>query len=97
MRGGEEEEGGGKGVCDGKHPPELIKVDGAVLVDVEHADHHLDGVRVEGGEIAVDERAAELLLRQRARAVRVDCLEEREERGVGAAVGARGRWGGRRA
>ena len=87
--------GGGKGgFRQKKNSPEFVKVDGAVLVEAEHADHHLDGVRVEGGEIAVDEGAAQLLLRQHAVAVLVDRLEEREERRVRAVVRARG--GGRR-
>lgn len=77
--------------------PELIKVDGPILIDIEHPNHHLDRMRVERREIAIDERAAQLLLAQRARPVLVDRLEEREEGGVGAAVGARGRWRGRRA
>lgn len=47
----------------GEEAPEaakLVEVDGAGAVGVEHADHHLDRVRVEGGVVAVDEGTAQL-------------------------------------
>lgn len=43
-------------------PAELLETDGAGPVAVEHADHHLDGIRVERGPVAVHERGAQLLL-----------------------------------
>lgn len=39
---------------------ELVKADGAVAVRVEHADHHADGLGVEGGPVAVYEGGGEL-------------------------------------
>ena len=39
----------------GPEPAELLEPDRAAAVAVEHADHHPDGVRVEGGPVAVDE------------------------------------------
>jgi hypothetical protein len=45
---------------------EFFEVDGAGTVGVEHADHHFDGVWVESCVVAVDESAAELILRKLA-------------------------------
>lgn len=45
---------------------ELVEDNDAVPVAVEHADHHLDGARVEGGVVSVDEGGAQFHLRQRA-------------------------------
>ncbi len=62
--------------------PELSKGNSTRAVRVEHADHHAHRVRVEAGEVAVDECAAELALRQLAAAFLVDGLEKGEQRGV---------------
>ena len=42
----------------GPQAAELVEVDGARFVDVEHADHHLHRVRIEGCPISIDERGA---------------------------------------
>lgn len=85
----------GRGREMGADEPKFSKRNGARTIRVEHPDHHADGLRVETGEVAVDEGAAELALRQVAAAVRVDGLEEGEERGV--FVRAAADWGaGRR-
>ena len=74
---------------------EFFEIDGPRAVGVEHADHHLDGVRVEGCVVAVDERAAEFGLGKLAAAVFVDLHEEGPE--AVAVVLVAGRWadGGR--
>ena len=79
--------------------PELSKGNSTRAVRVEHADHHAHRVRVEAGEVAVDQGAAELALRQLAAAFLVDGLEEGEQRGVfvhacspSAGPGRRCRW-----
>jgi len=70
---------------------ELVEVDGAAAVRVEHADHHFDRVVVEGGVVAVDEGAAQFFFRELAGAVFVDLQEEGPE-GV-AVVAVSGCWG----
>lgn len=40
---------------------ELVKVDSTAAVCVEHADHHLHSMRVEGCVVAIDEGATELM------------------------------------
>jgi hypothetical protein len=40
---------------------ELFKIDSTAAVCIKHTDHHLDGVRVECGVVAVDEGAAEFI------------------------------------
>ena len=46
--------------CGEKSPQaaEFVEIDRAAAVGVEHADHHLHRVCVEGGVVAVDEGAA---------------------------------------
>ena len=56
---------------------ELLEVDCAAAVRVEHSNHHLDGVRVEGCVVSIDKRAAELVLGELAGAVLIDLHEER--------------------
>ena len=51
---------------------ELIEVYGTAAVGVEHSDHHLDCVRVEGGVVTVYEGALEFSFRELATAVFVD-------------------------
>lgn len=53
-------------------PAELVEVDRAAAVSVEHADHHLHRVHVEGRVVAVDECAPQLFFRQLPAAVFVD-------------------------
>lgn len=62
--------------------PEFVETDGAALVQVEHPDHHFDGVGVEAGEVAVHECRPEFLFGQLARTRFVDGFEEWEEGGV---------------
>ena len=51
-------EEGAPGGEEGPEAAELLKGDGAGAVRVEHADHHPDGLRVEGRPVAVDEGGA---------------------------------------
>jgi len=60
--------------------PELIKVDSAVAVSIEHANHHAHGVRIKLGPVAVDEGVLQLGLAQLAALVAVDGLEQRPQR-----------------
>lgn len=57
----------------------LIEIDCAAAVCVEHADHHLNGMGVESGVIAVNEGTAERGFRELASAVGVDSTEEGPE------------------
>ena len=74
---------------------EFFEIDGPRAVGVEHADHHLDGVRVEGCVVAVDERAAEFGLGKLAAAVFVDLHEEGPEAVAVVLVAGRRADGGR--
>ena len=60
---------------EGPEPAELIEVDRARLVDVEHANHHFYGVRVKGGPVAVDQGGTELFFSQLACAGLIDRFE----------------------
>lgn len=51
-------EEGAPGGEEGPEAAELLEGDGAGAVRVEHADHHPDGLRVEGGPVAVYEGGA---------------------------------------
>jgi len=64
---------------EGPQAAELVEVDGACFVGVEHADHHLHGVRVEGGPVAVDQSGAQLFLCQMTGALLIDSFEEWEQ------------------
>jgi len=55
---------------------ELFKADCPGAVCVEHADHHLHGVGVEGGPVTVYERRSEFFFCEVSAPIFVDCLEE---------------------
>ena len=55
--------------------PELVKVDAAVFVNVEHPNHHLNSVGVEACEVAINESFPELPFRQLPCPVLVDRFE----------------------
>jgi hypothetical protein len=81
-----------------QEPPkaaEFFKVYGATAVCIEHADHHLDGVRVEGCVVAVDKGAAEFGFGELAAAVFVDLHEEGPEAVAVVLVAGRRAYGGR--
>lgn len=80
----------------GPQAAELIKVDGATAIGVEHADHHLDGVGVKGGVVSVDEGAAKRGLAQLAAAVGIDGHEQRPQGVAVVAIPGGGRGHGRR-
>lgn len=60
---GGERGGKGKEKMD-KSIPELVKVDGARLVGIEHSNHHAYGMRIKRRPVAVYERGAQLSLCQ---------------------------------
>jgi hypothetical protein len=88
-------EEGAPGGEEGPEAAELGEADCAGAVRVEHADHHADGLGVEGGPVAVDEGGGEFALGELAGAVLVDGAEEGEEGRVGAVGGEVGVGGGR--
>ena len=50
-------EEGAPGGEEGPETAELVETDAAVAVGIEHADHHADRLRVEGGPVSVHERS----------------------------------------
>lgn len=69
---------------EGPEAAELLEANGAAAVRVEHADHHADGLDVEGGPVAVDEGRGELLFGEVAGAILVYGPEQGQQCRVGA-------------
>ena len=55
--------------------PEFLKANGAVSVCIEHSYHHFHSLRIEAGEVSIDKRGTELILRELPRASFVHGLE----------------------